>query len=91
MTKRRRNQIRKSCACRDCGKHGGLYMLKTKIWLKIWPTYFEDMEAIKDPELRHGMICFNCAEKRLGRKFKSSDFMPGVPCNDIVFYFMKKR
>jgi hypothetical protein len=90
MTKRRK-EIRESCTCKDCGKHSGLYMLKKHIWLTIWPTYYEDMAKIIDPELRHGMICIYCAEKRLGRKLLSNDFMPGVPCNDIIFYFSKSR
>jgi hypothetical protein len=89
-SKKRIKEIQESCACRDCGKHGGLYMLKTKIWLKIWPTYHEDMEKIKDEALRPGMLCLRCAQARLGRKLEPGDFMPGVPCNDIVFYFMNE-
>ena len=87
----RKNKICKACACRDCGKRGGLYMLKTKVWLKIWPTYYEDMENIIDPDLRHGMLCIECAEKRFGRSFKPGDFMPGVPCNDVIFYAFRSN
>jgi hypothetical protein len=89
MTKARKKQIKKSCACRDCGKHGGNYMLKNDVWFRMWPTYKEDILKIEDIELRHGMLCIRCAEKRWGKKFTSNDFMPGVPCNDVIFYGLR--
>ena len=83
----RKQEIRDSRRCRDCGKLGGNYMLKYEIWSSIWPTYEHDMAAIKEEHLRHGDLCFWCAEQRLGRKFRSDDF-EDVPCNEIVFHFL---
>lgn len=81
-------QIQDSCACKDCFKHGSVYMLKKQIWLKIWPSYYDDMKAIKDEELRHGFLCYKCAQKRLGRKFELNDFDKNAACNDIILYFL---
>jgi hypothetical protein len=85
---KRIKEIRDSRRCRDCNSFSSTYMLEEKIWLKIWPTYHEDRAKIKDDELRCCVLCFKCAQKRLGRKFKRNDFSD-VPVNDIVFYFLK--
>lgn len=57
--------------CIDCGvntsKIDEYYMLKTSIWKRILPS-------IK------GMLCIGCAERRLGRKLRPSDFAD-VPLN----------
>lgn len=86
----RRERIRRACACRDCGKHGGLFMLKSKLWREVAPECPVVLNSIGDPDLRHFMLCIRCVEGRLGRRLVSGDFMPGVPCNDVVFYFARK-
>ncbi len=51
--------------CMDCGvdtdKSQEYYMLKLPVWRKINPQI-------------DGMLCLLCAEKRLGRRLKSTDF-----------------
>jgi hypothetical protein len=50
--------------CLDCGKNtwDEYYMLKDSLWEKIHPEI-------------SGMLCLDCAERRLGRKLVSADFM----------------
>ncbi len=63
--------------CLDCGwdvrKTGEYYMLRDALWKRINPA--DD-----------GMLCIACAEKRLGRQLKPSDFTD-APCNDFHAMF----
>ncbi len=88
------NNRDKAFCCIDCGKRGGLFWLKDEVWLKIWPSYWVDLKKIKKKELRHGILCFCCAENRMvrlcGREFKRSDFIR-IGCNEIVFLLLEAR
>lgn len=67
MVKSNKN-IRLSFLCIDCKKDtlksNEHYMLKHEIWKKICPE-----------DKHNKMLCILCAEKRLGRMLKHSDFL----------------
>ena len=80
--KEKRNPKRPRRLCRDCEVEiGGCrrgktsfnigYMLKNKLWRKVIDN--------EDGSTR-GLLCITCAQLRLGRKVKPSDFKP-VPLN----------
>ena len=80
--KEKRNRKRPERLCRDCEVEiGGCgrsrpsfnmgYMLENKLWIEIINN--------KDGSTR-GLLCIICAQLRLGRKVKPSDFKP-VPLN----------
>lgn len=72
---RKRKTSKSLYRCKDCNETDfDLFMVKKKIWEKIWPNYVQEMKAIKDPKKRHGVLCQPCAEKRLGRKLVDKDF-----------------
>lgn len=60
--------------CHDCGNTKfDMFMVKDDVWLKIWPSYINDMRRIQNPKLRHGVLCQPCAEKRLGCPLSGED------------------
>ena len=69
--------------CIDCGQNTSssvlqeYYMLKDELWNKINPE-------------REGMLCIDCAERRLGRKLTPSDFAD-LPVNTLEFGSKSER
>ena len=69
--------------CDICGKTVfESYMLKDSVWRQVLRA--DDQNAWKH---------FGCAERRLGRKFKITDFRKDNPMNRMLFrgYNMRKR
>ena len=70
--------------CFDCDTDTVGYSVHDGVWLKAWPTYAADKQEAaakygKDERgQRHPMgclcLCFNCLEKRLGRRLTPLDF-----------------
>lgn len=81
MTKNIRDLFKKegwSLHCSTCGKDvfkdsRDYFMVKDEIWKQI-----TDNDYINTTDV----LCKDCAEKILGRKFKKSDYLD-IPMNDI--------
>jgi hypothetical protein len=83
------DKVRKSYYCKDCKKDSGGYMVKTEVWLKAWPDYFKYLKSRKQG-LRHGLLCLQCLERRLGRKVIYDDFREELPINEAILYIMRR-
>jgi len=61
--------------CDECLGHHEPYMIQDELWLSIMPN-------------RKGSLCFDCVEKKLGRKLTIEDFHNGAVNNPIFFGYL---
>ena len=81
-------------ACWDCKGWSHAYMVHDEIWLKAWPDYptmrlfLKSVLCTKSHGREAGgemrlVLCFECLEKRLGRKLRIVD-LTDYPINNLL-------
>ncbi len=68
--------------CRDCSRTCGMYMLHNDIWKAVWNV--NPLEVDKNRGLR-AILCWECAEKRLQRRFVKGDLKPNLAVNQVYY------
>jgi hypothetical protein len=73
--------------CRDCGNKPIVFMLSTKAWRESVPEYTCEKKRLMQINNNYGydvrfVLCYECTEKRLGRKIDIKDLHENDPlCN----------
>lgn len=74
--------LRARCQANGCDRYGGNYMLLDGLWLSIIALRDDDVMLHGVGPVRY--LCLRCAQKRLGRPLRRSDFLD-VPINEPIF------
>ncbi len=70
--------------CYDCKGHSNEYIVPDAIWIQAMPNYRQLRNELRQSTGEgHVRLCFECLEKRLGRRLTIKDF-PDFPINGGV-------